>query len=813
MKINEFIRSILVIFSIVSLFACSDNDKESKNSTFEVTSESISLFQDKISIDVPQVGKQYVISVTASEDITWRVNTTKGENFITTSPSGDQKGNGEITITIDPNEEEMAREGTVNISNSLGKGKNINITQEKKIDKTFHFAVMGDLHYGLAEVEIKVPRALKMIMQKNPKVEALFICGDFTNNGTAEQYQKITTLINEKLPSTVKAYYMLGNHDTYEVKTSTDAYEQYTGQPFYQYIEKGGYPFITISVDPTRGGSADYHADGIKFLKDNLANAALAYKNRPIFVFSHSPSTHTPWGAKWGYNTIHEILKDYPQVIHFTGHTHYTIEDERSIWQDKYTWINVGPSNYANISTDVTPAYEYPASGKKITEAIVVDIDENTNIKVSRLDTYNEEELKTPWLIEAPHNGTRFKYSGDMQNRTDKDAAPLMNGVPQVTDITEYACNVTFDQGTDDSFIWHYKVEAVNTSKNEVEYECLVFSDFHWRNNESPTLSCPVSRLTPGTTYKIIIKGVDSFLSESTPIESEPFTTSDVPEIDPDVQAPKADLVDIVFTNTEAKNAAIATSGLTVKKQGKGTPTGYNSNLKTYVAKPSTTGAISDFYLVNYNGNTIYTNGVKDGFTFEVYCKTSDIKTMQYPFSNLQGAGMGFSFNESYTSPKGATFCAMIRGDGKYHKINFMEAADIKANTYYHLLFTWDGQQIRLYRDGKFVASDACTKLTMPSGTAQYICIGADSDYDEKATNAFNGEIALARIYSKAVDISEAASLYKQLKTREGITEFNRLNTLLTGGTLSEELATEGWKLMNNIATTKAELEAFFAKQ
>ena len=120
------------------------------------------------------------------------------------------------------------------------------------------------------------------------------------------------------------------NHDTY-LSSSIEDYETYTEQPFYQYIEKGGYPFITISVNPESKGSADYSAEAIEFLKNNLKSAALTYKDKPIFVFSHSPSKLTPWGAKWGYNTIHEVLKEYPQVIHFTGHTHYTIEDERSI--------------------------------------------------------------------------------------------------------------------------------------------------------------------------------------------------------------------------------------------------------------------------------------------------------------------------------------------------------------------------------------------------------------------------------------------------------------------------------------------------
>ena len=507
-----------------------------------------------------------------------------------------------------------------------------------------------------------------------------------------------------------------------------------------------------------------------------------------------------------------KILKEYPQVIHFTGHTHYTIEDERSIWQNEYTWINVGPSHYANISTDITPDYEYPKSGNKITEAVIVDIEENTDIKVNRLDTYNEKELKTPWLIKAPHNGSQFKYFGDMQTRTNKDASPVMNSTPQVTDITEYGCNVTFDQGEDDSFIWHYKVEAIDTHTQEIKYTRLVFSDFYWRNGTPETLSCSIGGLTPDTEYKISIKGVDSFFSESQPVESTVFTTNALPPVDPSVEAPKADLVDIVFTNTEAQN--VAASGLAVTKKGTGTPIGYNTDLKMYVIKPNTTGSISNYYMVYYKVNTTYTNGVKNGFTYEVYCKTSDIKTMQYPLSNLQSAGMGFTFNETYTDPKGATFSAMIRGDGKYHKLNFMKATDVKANTYYHLLFTWNGEQICLYLDGEFVASDVCKKLTMPSGDAQYICIGADSNSSPSsaAQNAFKGEVAIARVYSKAVNASEVASLYKQLTTRSTIAEFTTLNSLLTSGSLSQELATEGWALMNNIATSKEELDAFITK-
>ena len=52
MKTPKIIWNILFMFAIFTLsLSCTDDDKESNNK-FEITSESIDLFQNKISIDV-----------------------------------------------------------------------------------------------------------------------------------------------------------------------------------------------------------------------------------------------------------------------------------------------------------------------------------------------------------------------------------------------------------------------------------------------------------------------------------------------------------------------------------------------------------------------------------------------------------------------------------------------------------------------------------------------------------------------------------------------------------------------------------------
>lgn len=814
-------RNLKTYFSVflfaIALSACSDEENKNSNK-FSTTSTTLNLLENKVSVEIPQTGGQHSILVTASDAVTWKVNITAGEDFITVTPFEGQKGNGEINIQIEPNPEFLERKGCVTINNSLGGGKTINFTQEATIDKTFHFAVMGDLHYGLTSkggtVTDRVPPSMQYITQNHSNLNAFFFVGDITNNGTEPEFSGIKKMVEDNLPTGVKPYFMMGNHDLYG--SGKEYYQKVIDQPLNQYIEKNGYPFITLSIETS--GDPYYGETNVNFLKVYLAKAAETYPGKPIFVFAHVPPLHTTWGDTWecaDSDDLHNELCKYPQVIFFTGHTHFTIEDERSITQDKYTWMNVGPSHYAVISQVITQCERnetYHASGHWVNEALVVDVDEENTVTVTRLNTRERKTISKQWIIKAPHDGSQFQYTAPVNNRADKDNAPTMSGTPTVSEIDKTTCKISFPQGSDNIFVYQYKVDVIATATNEVASTQYVFSEFYWKNNNEPTkLDCKVSGLTPETKYKVSIKAADSFESLSEPIEAT-FTTEALPPIDPSVPAPEADLVNVVFTTTEVKNA-VTGSGLTVEKQGSGFPIGYNKTLRMYVAKPPTTGAtISDFYTINYMNNSTYINGVNDGFSWEIYCKASDVKAKQYPMSNLQGAGMGFCFNEQ-TAPTGATFAAMMRDEKGYKKSNFMEVSSVKANTYYHFLFTWDGQFFSTYKDGVQVSSAVCTTLELPTKTAQYICIGADSGAKlTDAANAFKGEIAVARIYNKAVSASEAASLYRQLTARAGIAEFDALSALLNGNSLSSALATEGWALMNNLATTREQVQAFIGK-
>ncbi|MDR2764911.1 MAG: metallophosphoesterase, partial [Tannerella sp.] len=196
------------------------------------------------------------------------------------------------------------------------------------------FAVISDTHFenNCGEgAKVKVPKALKQLLSKTPLVDAVFVVGDLTDRGKPEEYDQLLSVFGDtdNVPKGVAVYYMMGfNHD----KSSSNGVEVYLDkvkQPLHQYIEIKGYPFITISEGGKRPGA--HNGEALKFLSAKLADASRQYPGKPVFVFMHVPPLNTCYGSLesegWGTDVFAPVLSQYPQVIVFSGHSHFPLGD------------------------------------------------------------------------------------------------------------------------------------------------------------------------------------------------------------------------------------------------------------------------------------------------------------------------------------------------------------------------------------------------------------------------------------------------------------------------------------------------------
>jgi Icc-related predicted phosphoesterase len=412
-------------------------------------------------------------------------------------------------------------------------------SDDTELSKFPRFAVISDTHFENNQGEgarIKVPKALKNLLSKKPTVDAIFVVGDLTNRGKVEEYQQLVDCFGNKdnVPENVAVYFMMGfNHDRSSSnrqeavvqlmgQPATSAQRNYlekTKQPLHQYIEIKGYPFITISEG---GGAASPYNDTVKqFLAEKLADAAVKYAGKPIFVFTHVPPSNTCYGSLrhegWGTSMFLSVLNQYPQTIVFSGHSHFPVGDPRSIHQDKFTTINVGSTTYSEVEPKIVNEGIHPEKFAFVTEGVIVNVLTGGNIEIERWDTYRNEEILPRWVINSPHDGSNFTY----KNRNGLPAPVFAKESKPIVHVTGTSCKITFPQAVDNEVVHHYIVEI--SAGEQVIATFSKFSQFYLNSDMPHDLTVSFENLPVGKILLARVKAVDSYDNMSESITSKTF--------------------------------------------------------------------------------------------------------------------------------------------------------------------------------------------------------------------------------------------------------------------------------------------------
>lgn len=641
-------------------------------------------------------------------------------------------------------------------------GTPVEIVVSQSFEGYPRFAVMCDLHFGNQKGEgpmVKIPRALRHLLSKG-NIDALFLCGDLTDGGTREQFADFKAVFEnpENVSPDIKVYCVEGDHDNYDAEGFKN-FMTYTGQPLDQFVVIKGYPFILVSIRGRRGYDG-YGSIEREFLKESLARAAKEYPGKPIFVFTHVPSYGTVYGScagegGWGSTQLTDILEQYPQIVLFSGHSHFPLGDPRSINQKVFTSINAGTSTYSEIEPGAVDEGIHPDGYADVTEGLIVSADGNGDLEVQRWDTYSDEEILPRWYICAPHDGTAFTY----KDRTGGQA-PRFGETDRltVTDITEERCTVTFPQATDDEAVHRYRVEIID-EKDEVVSRRTLFSGYYLNSRKPQSLTMTFSGMAENTELTARVIAVDSYDNESEPLVSEAFRTA-VYTPDSTAQRPTADLLDIVWKEDgTATDISLQHSAVT-----QGTmPPAMTQTTDGNAYMPHFQGSSQCYYRVNYAGNAAMKEAFQKAFTLETVYSPDNLSNMCV----MSGQENGFAGIEQASGGQ-ICFFAFVGGGYKVLKSNI--TAEVGET--YHVVAVYDGAEnvTRIFINGKPAGEmEAQGTLSFPGDEdAHWIAVGGDASPGNYAQYSLEGTISRARIYGKALSRDEAYLLYLENESLTG---------------------------------------------
>lgn len=411
----------------------------------------------------------------------------------------------------------------------------------------FSFAAIGDTHTAtkgslVKDTGEKTSKAFSVLKEwalKNDEdgLDAVIHVGDLVNSHKKEQIDLFKKIYSENFDVTkVPLVYCFGDgHDLTWSENAASSIFDFTsafGQSYYLYdvaqeqIAKGnrhcvidGYHFIAL--EPVSRSPITYDAKTKQWLDQTLADITAENPDAYVFVLTHPMITGTTYGSElgnsWATSDLTEILSKYPQVIIFGGHLHYPINDERSIMQTDFTAVGCGAVHYTCVDTEA--AGTAANLSDETNQGLLVQIDSDGDVRITRIDFENDMEIKTAWELSAPtadgSHLTRFT-----EKRGDENTAPYfaadatMEVIPGNLKVT-----VSASAAKDDDMVHHYILKVTDiasqtTTKTRQEADYYKSSDL---SALSETIDFRIT-VGEGREYLIELYAYDSWGAVSEPL-------------------------------------------------------------------------------------------------------------------------------------------------------------------------------------------------------------------------------------------------------------------------------------------------------
>lgn len=558
-------------------------------------------------------------------------------------------------------------------------------------------------------------------------VDAVIDVGDIADGASPSTIypyflQKYGEIIGDEIPLVT----VPGNHDVWEDNT-LNVYRQYFGEPN-KHLVIGGYHFIVISANPALGTATNgnYGIGEKTFARTELNKAkADTPEGQPIFVITHQHVKNTVYAsgpdANWCNDFLCGIIEDYPNAVHFSGHSHAVLDDERSIWQGDFTAIGTSSLSYTELEYGKDNG-SVPPEADQAKQYLYLEI-YSDRIEITRVKAATGRQIKDKWVLDLPLQKSTFKYT---DARADSRTAPYFapNAAAEAN-MSGSNITVTFDAAHHDDFVHSYDLKLYKNGSSTPAGKALIFSDFYkGLENMKSTVSWTFKDVAEEyALYRLEVVPIESFGKRGEPLVYE-FASVKQKQI-PAFTRGKLFTVD--FASGEARNAV---SALEVKLIG-GSVEKVNDKFAYIPA--------ADSKLTVAMSNSYYTLTQKK-LTLETVFTVNRFGAEQTLVSCYNNGGLRLWLDED------GRLCATVNKSDKTDLTLVSESA-VPLGAVCNAAVTYDNKNFTLWLDGEAVASEAMTGGINYNRNVKY-GIGSEPNGDSR----LDGVVFTASLNSSALD-------------------------------------------------------------
>ena len=406
----------------------------------------------------------------------------------------------------------------------------------------FRMAVASDVHMSSA-ADTSASRLRSLFRtayayaesQDYKTLDAAVFVGDVTNYGNANEWNAFLDVSNGERKDETIQIAVMGNHEYYGGGKAV--YNRLVSEQTNHHAVINGIHLIALSPD----GDNVYSADTLAFLKSALEEAAADGPDKPVFVFQHHHLRNTVYvSAEWYANdtaSLNALLKDYPQVIDFSGHSHAPVNHPDSIYQKDYTCVGTGTLAYFELLSGMTYG-TIPPDASQAAQYWIVEVRENGQVTLQPYNLLSGAFFSTPGTDDGnatirytvlPKEGKAgFLYTAEKKKQDGDGPAFPADAALAFTDTTDRGTGLTIPQADHPAGVYAYRIVFTPEDGSSPACTFSYFSGFYL-DPRPETLQWSLAGLQPSTKYDVSVYGVGFDGKEGVPLTGKVTTKEKVP--------------------------------------------------------------------------------------------------------------------------------------------------------------------------------------------------------------------------------------------------------------------------------------------
>ncbi|MBQ7547276.1 MAG: metallophosphoesterase [Clostridia bacterium] len=348
-------------------------------------------------------------------------------------------------------------------------------------------------------------------------VDGFFGLGDFSSIGTEPDYAAYAETLKAHVRPETKLVNIHGNHEFKNTAEYQALFRKYFGHEPDTVTEINGFSCIAFSGERSLT-EWTFTPKSLRWLSASVKQAEAKSNGKAIFVFQHPHPWGTVYGSTvWGDPQINVVLNGHTSVVDFSGHSHFPMNDPRSINQASYTAVGVGAMARFELDVDGIVG-QHPERYEDAAQMCVIEADNDGSVRLRGYDLLSDTYF-CDWYIDDVNDRDSFAYT--YKNLKAHDSKPVFpqtaKASAQKDENGEWV--VTFDEAKTAYIVHEYKLTILDESGKKVFAKNLVNDYYIHDPTNTASFHIGTGTLESGKTYTLRVRAESAYHQYSDPIE------------------------------------------------------------------------------------------------------------------------------------------------------------------------------------------------------------------------------------------------------------------------------------------------------